>query len=385
MGRSMANQMQAPDGADGATRAAVDMHNRITSSGKPMGAGEMMAIYAQALGARARRILNMNVASQEKAAENDLMVKNLESRFLHGDKEAGGMLLRHGDIQVPVSTLEYMDKTPEQRQGMFNIQAGQESDASKIEAGRRTGEALFASGKIRDIGAAYKIGNILSHGGTIPAEMQAQIKPYTFTELTQQGNLMGLLNEIGTPPDKLASTMQRAEIVGLADAVPPGLKPLATERMQLQQERLQAQSEVQEARYMAIAAKMDAAVANASNTEQKIAGENLERLAMAKKYNPSMVTDQMVEAAQRRFAKAYNMDISETQSWWQRHVSGSSTTTFTPRADQSTVDKLIGDQKKQQQPGQPEEEPSFLDYLKIGVGAIGSAARRARQAAKEPI
>lgn len=335
--------MQAPDGSPDYVRQAVDAHNKITSSGKPLDAGEEMGLYMNVLAGRARQLSATKSMTEQEKAGNELMIEQLKHQAGMGDPHAAGKLMAMGGMTPNVNFLQWSEMPNNLKTKVYEMQAGAETDAEKAARGGRITESLVTSGRVTDPAAAAKIGDILAHGGTVPPDLQGKIKPYTFSELADTAKLGSFLQDMGVKD--IGHVMAAAQAGGLENALPAGMKSVAMRQLELEQtkagfERLKYEKELE------IAARMDEiAKSKAASDQAKQDLETFRGLVEIKKLGQN-VPDEMIKGAQVKAARALNMDVREVDTFW-NFLTGGTKLEFTPRMTEegkSTVDKFTGKQ-----------------------------------------
>jgi hypothetical protein len=363
--------MEAQPGSPDYVKSAVDAHNRITSSGKALSPGEMMGQYMNVLAGRARQMMSTKAATDQEKANNELHIEGLRGQAMQGDNQARGRLMAMGNIPINVEFEKWNAMTDTQKKGMFDIMAGHESDAERAARGQRIGESLVTSGRLTDPASAYRMGDILASGGQVPADLRAQVKPYTFSEMADQATLGEHLIQMGVPPGRIGSVMRAATAGGLENAMPTGLKPIAVQQLGLEQARL-GMEQLRYAKEIEIAKRATAVEANKALSEQSKADlQSFKDLVELKKMGGNIPPD-LLKGAQIKAATALNMDVKEVDSFW-HFLTGGTNLEFSPHLSdegKGTVDKFSGK-------AQPSKK-STLDK-------IGDTIKRMRTAAKEPI
>jgi hypothetical protein len=348
-------------------QAIQDAMGKIKSSGKPLEAGEMIALQMNALTARARdtqaKLQNTQNMTAQQKADNELQLSQLKEKAIQGDNEARGQLMRLGDIPVNIDLEKWNGMTDTQRKGMFDIIAGNESQAERAARGTRVGESMITSGRFSNPADAFKAGQIMAAGGELPSDLKAKMKPYTFNELSEEALLGSTLQQMGVPSDKLPGVLSAAQAGGLENALPTGMKPLAFKAWELEEQR----GELEKLRYekeLEIAQRMASAEARKGITdEQKHWIDTFKSLTEMNKAHKGSVPDSLMKGAQAKAAKAMGMDVKEVQSWYD-WITGGSHLEFTPHLSddsKSTVDRMTDGDSGQQQP--PNVDPSVGQYL----------------------
>jgi hypothetical protein len=346
MATGLPNLPPAPPGSDPHLQEAIDMHNRIASSGKPASGAEMYAMYVKGLAARASQMLNMQAKTEMQRAQNAQMVESLKGQVLQGGplgQEARGKLMRAGELPINVPYEQWNAMTDQEKRGYLRGQAGYESDAEKSARGQRIGEALLTSGRFSDPRDAFAAGKSLAEGGSIAPELVGKMKPYSFAESTERLKWMGILEDMGVAPGDMGRTLQAVESGGFENAFPTGMKSLQMQELdirskQMDIEKLKYEKEVE------IANKMDRMAAAKELSEQSKADlENFKALVELKKMGGNVPSD-LLKGAQAKAAAAMNMDVHEVQSWWEG-IFGGTHFEFTPSltpGGKATVEKFTG-------------------------------------------
>lgn len=306
--------------------------------------------------------------------ENQLKLQNtltdLHNKALNGDTEALGKLMAHNDIPFNLESQAWQKGTPEQRQKMMDVARGAETDAQVAARKDAIYGQLMADGRFKDPSMGMKAAEIISKGGELPTEVRNAMVPNTMTDLVKESQLGNHLIEMGVPADQVGTIAANAQKVGLANALPTGMKPLATRQVEAAETRTKvdvARFKAEEAHYTAMAAAMDAKM---KEEGAKADLEMFKSLAEVKKLSPSAVTDDMIKAAQTKAMRAMGWTETETKGFWNTITGGLIPTTnrsFRPQmtpSGQSTIDRSIG--------GSSTSDKSAQNT----VGAIGTAIKK---------
>ena len=306
--------------------------------------------------------------------ENQLKLQNtltdLHNKALNGDTEALGKLMAHNDIPFNLESQAWQRGTPEQRQKMMDVARGAETDVQVAARKDAIYGQLMADGRFKDPSMGMKAAEIISKGGELPTEVRNSMVPNTMTDLVKESQLGNQLIEMGVPANQVGTIAANAQKVGLANALPTGMKPLATRQVEAAETRTKvdvARFKAEEAHYTAMAAAMDAKL---KEEGAKADLEMFKSLAEVKKLSPSAVTDDMIKAAQTKAMRAMGWTETETKGFWNTITGGLIPTTnrgFRPQmtpSGQSTIDSAIG--------GSSTSDKSAQNT----VGAIGTAIKK---------
>lgn len=306
--------------------------------------------------------------------ENQLKLQNtltdLHNKALNGDTEALGKLMAHNDIPFNLESQAWQRGTPEQRQKMMDVARGAETDVQVAARKDAIYGQLMADGRFKDPSMGMKAAEIISKGGELPTEVRNSMVPNTMTDLVKESQLGNQLIEMGVPANQVGTIAANAQKVGLANALPTGMKPLATRQVEAAETRTKvdvARFRAEEAHYTAMAAAMDAKL---KEEGAKADLEMFKSLAEVKKLSPSAVTDDMIKAAQTKAMRAMGWTETETKGFWNTITGGLIPTTnrsFRPQmtpSGQSTIDRSIG--------GGSTSDKSAQNT----VGAIGTAIKK---------
>lgn len=333
--------IQAPDGSPQYVKEVAEAHNKIASTGKPLDGGEEMGLYMNVLAGRARQMMNTKASTEQQRAENELHVEDLKSKGLSGDNTARGALMRMGEIKVDTDFEKWTAMTDQQKTGMFDVIAGNESRAELAQRSTKIAEGLLSSGKITNLKDAFRAGKILAEGGNLPADIK--VKSADFNELANQSVLAGRLVELGVPTDKIAQTMKVAEAAGLENALPTGLKPIALQALQMDKDKM-AIEKLRYEKELEIAKKMTAAEARKAITdEQKAQLEEFKSLAALKQAG-GKVSDDVIKGAEAKAAKALDLDVKEVDTFW-HFITGGTKMEYKPKVtpeSKQAIDELTG-------------------------------------------
>jgi len=374
-----ADNLLKPTGATGATGVAAGAQpNGGTQAQSPTGA----VAGAKQTQKQAQQSLlaglvqhRLEVAKMKgETEENQLKLQNtltdLHNKALNGDTEALGKLMAHNDIPFNLESQAWQKGTPEQRQKMMDVARGAETDAQVAARKDTIYGQLMADGRFKDPSMGMKAAEIISKGGELPTEVRNAMVPNTMTDLVKESQLGNQLIEMGVPADQVGTIAANAQKVGLANALPTGMKPLATRQVEAAETRTKvdvARFRAEEAHYTAMAAAMDAKM---KEEGAKADLEMFKSLAEVKKLSPSAVTDDMIKAAQTKAMRAMGWTETETKGFWNTITGGLIPTmnrSFRPQmtpSGQSTIDNSIGG-------------PSTSDKsAQNTVGAIGTAIKK---------
>jgi len=305
--------------------------------------------------------------------ENQLKLQNtlstLHNEALNGNAEALGKLMAHNDIPFNLQAQAWQKGTPEQRQKMMDVARGAETDAQVAARKDAIYGQLMSDGRFKDPSMGMKAAEIIAKGGELPTEVRNSMVPNTMTDLVKESQLGNQLIEMGVPADQVGTIAANAQKVGLANALPTGMKPLATRQVEAAEMRTGvevARFKAEEMHYQAMAAAMDAKM---KEEGAKADLEMFKSLAEVKKLSPSAVSDDMIKAAQTRAMRAMGWTETETKGFWNTITGGLIPTMnrgFRPQmtpSGQSTIDKSIGG-------------GSTSDQVAQGtIGAIGKAIK----------
>jgi len=305
--------------------------------------------------------------------ENQLKLQNtlstLHNEALNGNAEALGKLMAHNDIPFNLQAQAWQKGTPEQRQKMMDVARGAETDAQVAARKDAIYGQLMSDGRFKDPSMGMKAAEIIAKGGELPTEVRNSMVPNTMTDLVKESQLGNQLIEMGVPADQVGTIAANAQKVGLANALPTGMKPLATRQVEAAEMRTGVEVvrfKAEEMHYQAMAAAMDAKM---KEEGAKADLEMFKSLAEVKKLSPSAVSDDMIKAAQTRAMRAMGWTETETKGFWNTITGGLIPTMnrgFRPQmtpSGQSTIDKSIGG-------------GSTSDQVAQGtIGAIGKAIK----------
>lgn len=305
--------------------------------------------------------------------ENQMKLQNtlsdLHNKALNGDAEALGKLMAHNDIPFNLQSQAWQKGTPEQKQKMMDVARGAETDAQKASRKDAIYGQLMSDGKFKDPAMGMKAAEIIANGGELPTEVRNSMVPNTMTDLVKESQLGSQLIEMGVPPEQVGSIAANAQKVGLANALPTGMKPLATRQIEMGEKRNLieiARFKAEEMHYQAMAAGMDAKMKlEAAQGDLAL----FKSLAEMKKAGINIPED-MVSAAQTKAMRAMGWTETETKGFWNHVTFGMIPTTnrgyrpqMTP-SGQSKIDSAIGG-------------GSTSDSAVQGtVGAIGKAIKK---------
>jgi hypothetical protein len=348
---------QAPDGASESHKMAIDMANRL-KAGQKVSPEEIASVRIKAMGEAMLKANNTAAATEQQKAENGLQVESLKSQAMAGDKAAVGKLMAGGGIPFNFEQAKWNAASESQRADAMDVWAGHESKGEFAARATRIGDSLTTSGRVTDPAAAYKIGNIIASGGTVPAELQSKMKPYTFKELADSAGLMGDLVQLGVPPDRVGKVASAAMTGGLENALPTGMKPLAVQELALKRQEVGMEgtrTKIELARYekeVASAERMDyLASLKAKSDEAKAALDSFKSLVEIKKAG-GKVDEDIIRGASVKAANALGMDAEEVNSTF-HFLTGGTDIKFKPRLTEqgsATVKKFSGGQNKTPEP-----------------------------------
>jgi hypothetical protein len=306
--------------------------------------------------------------------ENQLKLQNtlsdLHNKALNGDAEALGKLMAHNDIPFNLQAQAWQKGTPEQKQKMMDVARGAETEAQMAARKDAIYGQLMSDGRFKDPSMGMKAAEIIVKGGELPTEVRNSMVPNTMSDLVKESQLSNQLIEMGVPADQVGTIAANAQKVGLANALPTGMKPLATRQVEAAEMRTGvevARFKAEEMHYQAMAAAMDAKM---KEEGAKADLEMFKSLAEVKKLSPSAVPDDMIKAAQNKAMRAMGWTETETKGFWNTITGGLIPTTnrsFRPQitpSGQSTIDQSIG--------GSSTSDKSAQNT----VGAIGTAIKK---------
>lgn len=293
----------------------------------------------------------------------------LKNKYMQtGSMEAIGKLAALGEIKPDLAYEQWSKMSEKQRQDTLDMMAGHESDKDKAARGERVGEALFTSGKFTDPALAYKAGDAIAHGGDIPAELRAQMKPFTFKEISDQGAMVDSLIKLGVKPTDVGQVARNAQMVGLENALPKGITPIALQELALQKKQVDIEATradtenkrlgVEDKRYQAELAKV---VIAEQKEEHKQTVDDMKSIIDMKKAGVK-IPQEIWDAKVRSFADATGLDVKEVPSFIKRLTGGlvgGDNTEFTPRA--GDVSKFSG--KQQGHRNKDDESESLSDVM----------------------
>ena len=349
--------MTAPDGASPSHQEAVAIANRL-QKGEKVDPSEIVGLRIKAMGEAMLKANNVAAATEQQKADNALQVESLKGQALVGDKGAVGKLMNGAGIPFNFDQAKWAALDDKGRADVMDVFEGHESKADFAARASRIGESMITSGRFSDPASAYKAGNIIASGGTLPAELTAKMKPYTFKELADSAAMMGDLVQLGVPPDKIGKVSSAAMAGGLENALPTGLKPLATQEMALKKAELGlegARIGLEKERLdieMVTAQRMDyLAQAKALSEKQKADIDNFKALVEIKKAGGKL-DDDIIKGASVKAANALGMDAEEVNNTF-HFLTGGTHLEFKPRlTDQgsSVVNKFSGKPNKAPEP-----------------------------------
>lgn len=296
-------------------------------------------------------------------------VDTLKNQYMQtGSMEAIGKLAALGEVKPDLEYEKWSKMSDKQRQDTLSIMAGAESTKDIAARSERIGEALFTSGKFSDPTLAYKAGDAIAHGGDIPAEIKAQMKPFTFKDLSEQGSMVESLIKLGVKPTDVGRVARNAQMVGLENALPTGIKPIALQELELQKKQVGIEGErlgleksrlkVEESRYQAELAKVFVAE---SKEEHKQTMDDMKAIIDMKKAGVK-IPQEIWDAKVRSFADATGLDVKETPGFLKKltgmDIFGDKTE-FVPRA--GDVSKFTGKGQTAKTKAKDEEDDSPID------------------------
>jgi len=374
-----ADNLLKPTGATGATGVAAGAQpNGGTQTQSPTGAvagakqTQKQAQQSLLAGLVQHRLemAKMKGETEENQLKLQSTLTDLHNKALNGDTEALGKLMAHNDIPFNLESQAWQKGTPEQRQKMMDVARGAETDAQVAARKDAIYGQLMADGRFKDPSMGMKAAEIISKGGELPTEVRNSMVPNTMTDLVKESQLGNQLIEMGVPADQVGTIAANAQKVGLANALPTGMKPLATRQVEAGEKRTAvevARFKAEEMHYQAMASAMDAKM---KEEGAKADLEMFKSLAEVKKLSPSAVTDDMIKAAQTKAMRAMGWTETETKGFWNTITGGLIPTTnrsFRPQmtpSGQSTIDRSIG--------GSSTSDKSAQNT----VGAIGTAIKK---------
>jgi hypothetical protein len=306
--------------------------------------------------------------------ENQLKLQNklsdLHMKAANGDAESLGQLMAINEVPFNLQAQAWQKGTPEQKQKMMDVARGAETDAQVAARKDAIYGQLMSDGRFKDPSMGMKAAEVIAKGGELPSDIRNAMVPNTMSDLVKETQLANQLVEMGVPPDQIGTIAANAQKVGLANALPTGMKPLATRQVQAQETRTAvevARFKAEEAHYQAMAAGMDAKLKEESSRADL---EMFKSLVEVKKLSPSAVTDDMISAAQTKAMRAMGWTQEETKGFWNHITGGLIPTTnksFRPQmtpSGQSKIDASIGGGSTSSQSAQST------------VGAIGNSIKK---------
>ena len=173
----------------------------------------------------------------------------------------------------------------------------------------------MSMGRVTSPNNAFKIGKILAAGGEIPAELARTMRPFTFTELSHQAQLLSELQEMNVPGNKLGSVLAAAEHGGLENAFPGDVgRSFNQRRLDIEERR----TEIEIARYnklVEIAAKADSKMKSKELSDaQKQEVEQAKELVMMAKQGKIKISPDVVHAAERKIARSLGLEPEEVNT-----------------------------------------------------------------------
>ena len=376
-----ADNLLKPTGATGATGVAAGAQPNGGTQGaqqSPVGAvGGAKQNQKQAAASildgfmkHAIEMSRLKGESQEKQLALSNQMLDLKSKAASGDWQAMGKMMAAGEVPFSISAAAWSKADDAGRQKMMDVARGAETDAQVAARKDAIYGQLMADGRFKDPSMGMKAAEIISKGGELPTEVRNAMVPNTMTDLVKESQLGNQLIEMGVPADQVGTIAANAQKVGLANALPTGMKPLATRQVEAAETRTKvdvARFKAEEAHYTAMAASMDAKM---KEEGAKADLEMFKSLAEVQKLSPSAVTDDMIKAAQTKAMRAMGWTETETKGFWNTITGGLIPTTnrsFRPQmtpSGQSTIDRSIG--------GGSTSDKSAQNT----VGAIGTAIKK---------
>lgn len=183
--------------------------------------------------ARAQERINTAQTTEQMKAHLDQTIVQLRQRAGEGDSEATGKLMAMGGVQLTPDQAMWASATPQERQKMIGIAAGQESDMQKETRISNQAMTLWNSGRFTDLqdARAFAEGKI----GVFP-------KP----DLSRMGDEAKLSNELfslGLSGDQAKQVGEKmANGVSLSDALPAGVTPVIQQQLKMQRDQLSEES-----------------------------------------------------------------------------------------------------------------------------------------------
>lgn len=321
------------------------------------------------------QMAKMKGETEENQLKLQASLSDLHNKALNGDTEALGKLMAHNDIPFNLQSQAWQKGTPEQKQKMMDVARGAETDAQKASRKDAIYGQLMSDGKFKDPAMGMKAAEIIANGGELPTEVRNSMVPNTMTDLVKESQLGNQLIEMGVPPEQVGTIAANAQKVGLANALPTGMKPLATRQIEMGEKRNQievARFKAEEMHYQAMAAGMDAKM----KLEEKQGDLALFKSMAEMKKAGMSIPDDMVSAAQTKAMRALGWTETETKGFWNYITGGLIPTTnrgFRPQmtpSGQSKIDSSIGSTGTSDQAAQGT------------IGAIGKAIKDAKPPAK---
>ena len=362
----------AMSGAQAASQAGAGLPgtdkalNPALGQKTPMSSQEKTGMWINSLAAQARRMINMKAASEEQKARYSADVDSLKSKVLQGGAEgdqAAGKLIQLGELKFDLSAANWYKMTPEQQAKAANVAAGAETEA---QTNRRADDIAASFLPYFDNKAdAYAAANVMVHpGASMPQELQAKMKKYSFNDLAEQTRIATGLQEMGLPSGWIGNVARGAQTAGLLNMLPAGMKSIGQQQLEIEQQRLG----VEEQRYKKeteIAARAYAAEMRKDLSAQAKADlDEFKSLVELKKVGGNVPSD-LLKAAQIKAGHALNMNVEEVKTLWDYITfSGPSGLKFTPRlspGSQEMIDRAAGTQR------QPKSEPSIMERLTHAV------------------
>ena len=351
-----ADNLLKPTGATGATGVAAGAKPNGGTSQTPAGAvagakqtqKQAQQSLLSGLVQHRLEVAKMKGETEENQMKLQNTLSSLHNEALNGNAEALGKLMAHNDIPFNLQSQAWQQGTPEQRQKMMDVARGAETDAQVAARKDAIYGQLMSDGRFKDPAMGMKAAEIIAKGGELPTEVRNSMIPNTMTDLVKESQLGNQLIEMGVPPDQVGTIAANAQKVGLANALPTGMKPLATRQVEAGEKRTAvevARFKAEEMHYQAMAASMDAKM---KEEGAKADLEMFKSLAEVKKLSPSAVTDDMIKAAQTKAMRAMGWTETETKGFWNTITGGLIGTTnrgFRPQmtpSGQSTIDSAIG-------------------------------------------
>jgi hypothetical protein len=343
--------------------------------GGPLTRQQLQQYAVHSLGEQILQTAKAKGESIQKMADLQNLVTKLKFDATSNDaatrQQAVGKLMSLGEIPFNLSQVEWENATPEGREAIVNIATGHASEAQLQTQADSLMNTFLSSGKFTDPEMASKAATAIVHGQPIPPDVKAAMKPYTFTELVQQADLLDKLVQIGVPDSRLQSTLDAASLGGLAHALPPGLnsvisRQLALREKEIQTEQMRTAGELaiegerlglEKARYAEAAAKADAARKKEENEAFFKSFQALVDLKRAGGYVPPDLEESYTE----QLADRSNMQVTESKHLWQ-YITGGHYLKFSPKPASDLANAAAG--KPSTQPSEGVLQKLYKTYKK---------------------